>query len=72
MPRSYLGKHAHLAREWHSRRRRGRAHNLVHRDRLSVREAQRVMAESYGVRRAVGIIARDLALFTCPRCEDRE
>jgi len=30
------------------------------------------MAEQFGVRRAVGTIARDLALFTCPRCEDRE
>ncbi len=44
------------------------AHNLVHRDGLSVRQAQRAMAERYGVRRAVGTIARDLANFECPRC----
>ena len=30
------------------------------------------MAESYGLRRAVGTIARDLELFTCEQCEDRE
>jgi hypothetical protein len=47
------------------------AHGLVHRDGMSVRQAQRVMAESNGLRRAVGTIARDLELFTCPRCEDR-
>jgi hypothetical protein len=51
---------------------RGLAHWLVHRDGLSIRAAQRVMLEQYGVRRAVGTIARDLELFTCPRCEDRE
>lgn len=51
---------------------RGLAHWLVHRDRMSIRAAQRVMLERYGVRRAVGTIARDLELFTCPHCEDRE
>ncbi len=58
----------------HEQRNRARwlAHNLVHRDGLSVRQAQRVMAESHGLRRAVGTIARDLDLFTCPQCEDRE
>ena len=58
----------------HEQRNRARwlAHNLVHRDGLSVRVAQRVMAGQHGVRRAVGTIARDLELFTCPRCEDRE
>jgi hypothetical protein len=35
---------------------------------MSVRQAQQVMAEHYGVRRSVGIIARDLRVFTCPRC----
>jgi hypothetical protein len=44
------------------------AHNLVHRDHLSVRAAQAVMLEQYGVRRSLGIIARDLASFECPAC----
>jgi hypothetical protein len=44
------------------------AHGLVCKDRLSVRAAQRVMAESHGIRRSVGIIARDLGLFTCEWC----
>ena len=35
---------------------------------LSVRQAQRVMAESYGIRRAVGTIMRGLQNFECPRC----
>ncbi len=54
----------------HEQRNRARwlAHNLVHRDRLSVRQAQKVMAERYGLRRAAGTIARDLAGFECPRC----
>jgi hypothetical protein len=39
---------------------------------MSIRAAKRVMLEEYGVRRAVGAIARDLELFTCPRCEDSE
>jgi hypothetical protein len=54
----------------HEERNRARwlAHNLVHRDGLSVRQAQRAMAERYGVRRAVGTIARDLELFTCRVC----
>ena len=43
----------------------------MHRDGLSVRQAQKVMAERYGVRRAVRTIARDLVGFECPRCEDR-
>ncbi len=47
------------------------AHNLICRDRLSIRAAQRVMAGSYGLRRSVGVIARDLALFECPRCAGR-
>jgi hypothetical protein len=44
------------------------AHNLVHRDRLSIRQAQRVMLEQYAVRRSLGIIARDLQRFECPVC----
>jgi hypothetical protein len=60
-----------LTREQRNRA-RWLAHNLVHRDGLSVRAAQRAMSEQHGIRRAVGTIARDLELFTCPRCEDRE
>jgi hypothetical protein len=54
---------------------RWRAVNLAHRvrcrDGLSIRQVRRVMAQQFGVRRTVGSIARDLALFTCSRCEDR-
>jgi hypothetical protein len=44
------------------------SHNLIHRDRLSVRAAQRVMIEQHGVRRSIGSIMRDLRLWECPRC----
>lgn len=56
----------------HAERNRARwlAHNLVHRDGMSVRAAQRAMA-AQGVRRSVGIIARDLAAFECPDCPAR-
>jgi hypothetical protein len=47
------------------------AHNLCHRDRMSIRLAQQVMLSSYGCRRSVGAIARDLQMYTCPKCEDR-
>lgn len=56
-----------LTREQRNRA-RWLAHNLVHRDHLSVRQAQRAMAQQYSLRRAVGTIARDLANFKCPRC----
>lgn len=54
----------------HAERNRARwlAHNLVHRDGLSLRAAQRAMAESYGVRRSMGTICTDLANFECPSC----
>jgi hypothetical protein len=54
----------------HAERNRARwlAHNLVHRDGLTIRQAQRTMIESYGVRRSVGIIARDLRDYECPAC----
>lgn len=57
----------------HEQRNRARwlAHNLVHRDGLSVRQAQRVMAAQHGIRRSVGTIARNLVLFACPQCEYR-
>jgi hypothetical protein len=45
------------------------AHNLVCRDRMSIRAAQRTLRESYGVRRSVGAIHKDLARFYCgPQC----
>jgi hypothetical protein len=45
------------------------AHNLVHRDRLSIRAAQRVMLEQYALRRSLGIIHRDLINYVCPVCD---
>jgi hypothetical protein len=44
-----------------------RAHRLVHRDGLSVRQAQRALAAE-GLRRSVGTIARDLARYECEWC----
>ena len=46
------------------------SHNLCHRDGLSQREAQRVMRESYGIRRSSGAIAADLVRFECPSCRE--
>ena len=40
----------------------------MHRDGLSVRQAQRVMAEQYGVQRAIGTIARYLHNFERSLC----
>jgi len=37
-------------------------HNLVHRDHLSIRAAQAVMHDQYGVRRSVGQLWKDLTL----------
>jgi hypothetical protein len=45
------------------------AHNLVHGDGLSIRAAQRRMAEA-GLHRSVGTIAQDLERFECPACAD--
>lgn len=45
------------------------SHRLVCQDGLSIRAAQARMAEA-GIRRSVGIIARDLADFECPACAD--
>jgi hypothetical protein len=47
------------------------AHHLVCRDGLTIRAAQRVMLESYGIRRSTGIIHRDLQAFECPDCADQ-
>ena len=53
----------------HKQRNRARwaAHNLVHRDGLSIRAAQQVMAKA-GIRRSRGIIMRDLQDYQCPHC----
>lgn len=53
-------------------RARNAAHLLVHSRGLSVRRAQQVMAEDYGIRRSVGIICRDLADFVCAACDDMD
>ena len=42
----------HAERNWA----RWLVHNLVHRDGLSIREAQRVMLGQYGVRRSLGMV----------------
>jgi hypothetical protein len=55
-----------LTREQRNRA-RWLAHNLVHRDGLSIRQAQRAMIEQ-GVRRSVGSIVRDLRLWECLVC----
>jgi hypothetical protein len=60
---------ARLTREELGRAHRA-AHFLVHDRGLSIRRAQQVMAEDYGIRRSVGIIARDLTDFVCPACDD--
>jgi hypothetical protein len=57
-----------LTREQRNRARR-LAHQLVHSDRLSIRGAQQVMAES-GIRRSVGAIAADLRDYECPLCAE--
>lgn len=49
---------------------RNLAHCLVHRDGLSIRAAQWVMADSHGLKRSVGIIMRDLTDYVCPSCTD--
>ena len=69
------GKHGKLypARPMTHRERnvaRWAAHDLVHRDGMSIRQAQRVMA-GRGLRRSVGQICADLNNFECPRCPDR-
>jgi hypothetical protein len=51
--------------------RRWLAHNLVHRDHLSIRAAQRLMRDSHGIRRSIGAIHNDLARFECPACAGR-
>jgi hypothetical protein len=44
------------------------AHHLVHGEHLSIRVAQQVMADRYGIRRAVGTIHDDLVGYGCPHC----
>jgi hypothetical protein len=58
----------HLPRDERNRA-RWLAHSLRCRDRLSVRRVQRELA-ARGMRRSLGIIARDLARFECPDCRE--
>ena len=44
-------------------------HNLVHRDHLSIRAAQRVMLGQYAIRRSLGMLHRDLTGYACPVCD---
>jgi hypothetical protein len=46
-------------------------HNLVCRDGLTLRAAQKVMLEQYMVRRSLGAIHNDIQRFECPACEDQ-
>lgn len=46
------------------------AHRLCHADGWSIRQAQRIMAESHGLRRSVGAISADLRDYLCPACPD--
>jgi hypothetical protein len=46
-------------------------HTFVCRDGLSVRQVQKRLLDDYGIRRAVGTIARDLKAFSCQRCPAR-
>jgi hypothetical protein len=46
------------------------AHNLVCRDRLPYRQAQRVMLEGYGLRRSLGQIFKDVRGYECPVCAE--
>jgi hypothetical protein len=46
------------------------AHALRCRDGLSIREIQRTMRDSYGVRRSTGQIHADLRRFACTLCRD--
>ena len=43
-------------------------HRLICEQGLSIRRARLVVAEKYGIRRSVGIIAKDLADYECPAC----
>jgi hypothetical protein len=58
-----------------TREQRDRARRLIHalhcRDRLSIRAAQKIMAESYALRRSAGQLWKDLRDFRCPSCADR-
>jgi hypothetical protein len=59
-----------LSREQRDRARR-LAHDLHCRDRLSVRQVRRALAENFGIWRSRGAIAADLANYECSRCADR-
>jgi hypothetical protein len=45
------------------------AHNLICRGHLSYRAAQRIMIESYGLRRSIGQLHKDIHGYACRICE---
>jgi hypothetical protein len=46
-------------------------HGLVCRDGNSIRQAQAIMLQSYGARRSLGALHKDLVNFQCPDCEEQ-
>lgn len=46
------------------------AHLLVRGEHLSIRRAQSVMAQRWGINRSVGAIHADLTNFVCEHCEN--
>jgi hypothetical protein len=59
LPRAELNRRRHLV------------HGLVCRDGNSIRRAQAIMLESYGIRRSLGALHKDLAGYECPECADK-
>jgi hypothetical protein len=59
---------AHPTSEAERDRLRTLVHALVCRDHLSIRAAQQTLRDSYGTRRSVGSIHRDLHQFECDHC----
>jgi hypothetical protein len=51
-------------------RRRRLTHALHCRDRQSLREVRRILAQQYGIRRSMGSICNDLRDYRCPYCPD--
>jgi hypothetical protein len=45
------------------------AHRLVCQDHLSYRQARQAMLDSYGIRRSLGQVYKDVRGYACPVCE---
>jgi hypothetical protein len=45
------------------------AHQLAHRDHLSIRAVQRALLADHTIRRSLGQIHHDLASYACEACE---